>query len=255
MERQNPRAHTRTNISAQQALAILKALGPQSRLRAYLEPTVQILIECLLGRADIPSKIALTHHLDEMSLRVAKASMDCLADVFALFRFGIAANTGAHHIGARAAADDLAGFSGHWTPPVLERHTCGARGRAKGLGSWELQEGRLIGVQTQDGRLQVLHPPRAAFTLAWEPSPLDHTCSSAFLLLWIEHFQLDTRHIARIERDKHNSYTTSCGKTGVDDWPRALRGQFSAQPCRGRIDERMGSAKVQLSAQGKVSEV
>jgi hypothetical protein len=29
-----------------------------------------------------------------------------------------------------------------------KRHTCGTRGRAKGLGSWELLEGRLIGVQS-----------------------------------------------------------------------------------------------------------
>jgi hypothetical protein len=84
-----------------------------------------------------------------------------------LVRFGIAANKNAHNPDARAAADDLAGFSGHGTPPVTERHTCGARGRAMGLGSWELLEGRLIGVQTLNGQLQVRHAPRAAFTLGW----------------------------------------------------------------------------------------
>ena len=49
---------------------------------------------------------------------------------------------------AMDTAHDLAGISCHGTPSVLEQRTCGTRGRAMGLDGWELQEGRLIGVQS-----------------------------------------------------------------------------------------------------------
>jgi hypothetical protein len=111
--RHRSRAKPRAHVTAQQPFVVLKALRAQSRLGAELEPAIQVLIQCLLRRVEIPAAISFAEHFVEMSLSVPQSAVDGLAQVVSPLGFGIAAIVYAHQPSAATASDDLPDFSCH----------------------------------------------------------------------------------------------------------------------------------------------
>src|ERR1039458_7717216 len=120
----------RSNVSTEQALVILKALGSQLGFGADFEPAVEILIESLLGRIEISSQVALTEHPVEVCLRIAQPAVDCFVQILSFLGLGVASHIHPHHPSAWGASDDLASLAGHRYTSGDKRHTWGTRCRA-----------------------------------------------------------------------------------------------------------------------------
>jgi hypothetical protein len=91
----------------------LKALRPQPRLGANLEPEIQVLIERLLRQGETPAAITLTEHSVEMSLRLAQSAVYSLVQVIPSLRFRIATIVNTHQPSVAAAPNYLTDFSCH----------------------------------------------------------------------------------------------------------------------------------------------
>lgn len=143
VERRNSRqsfhAELRPHVTTQQPFVVLKALRAQPRLGADLKPAIQVLIQCLLRRVQIPAPIALAEHFVEMRLSVPQSAVDGVVQVIPFLGFEIAAVVYAYQPSAGTASDDLTDFSCHRDSSAEVRHTNGTRSNATQLTCWGLE--------------------------------------------------------------------------------------------------------------------
>jgi hypothetical protein len=96
-----------------EARVVAETLGPQPRSRTDVEPVIKVLVEGLMGGADIASEVPLREHAVEVGLRGAQPAVNQFAELFAFSGFRIAANVDADHPHLRSAADDLTMLACH----------------------------------------------------------------------------------------------------------------------------------------------
>jgi hypothetical protein len=149
---QRLRAQTGPHVAPQQPVIVLKALRPQTRSGADLQPAVQILIQRLLRRAQIPAAIPLAKRLVELTLRIPQFRRGWSdSDIFASwFR-----DRGRC---ARVPAT-CGGFTGHEYTSSKSRHTKGTKCRARNLKWWELMMRTLTDSQSASDRTPAAPAP------------------------------------------------------------------------------------------------
>lgn len=131
-------SQSRSNISTEQALIILKTLGTQPWLGADFEPAVEILIKSLLGRIEVSPQVALTEHPVQVGLGIAQPAVDGFVQVFSFLGPGVTPHIHSHHPSARGTSDELSNLAGHKYTSGYARHTSGTRCRAMRFNYWEL---------------------------------------------------------------------------------------------------------------------